>query len=132
VQRFPILSLSAIPPTVRKGLIVKLDTVSIGGIMCRVFEGESGCVAVVTPYGRVFGYPNGTAFMSGESDYDSAVQWPASVAESFAKSYAGGESFCEACAMLEHEDREMSDVEVEAATCLCGDCEAFFGLGEVK
>jgi hypothetical protein len=38
-------------------------------------------------------------------------------------------SECEACAMLEIEDREMTDAEIEAATCLCGDCEAFFGLG---
>lgn len=36
---------------------------------------------------------------------------------------------CEACSMLEDEDREMTDAEIECATNLCGDCEAFFGLG---
>lgn len=36
---------------------------------------------------------------------------------------------CEACAMLEHEDRELTAAELASAQNLCGDCEAFFGLG---
>ncbi len=31
--------------------------------------------------------------------------------------------------MLEHEDREMTAAELASAQNLCGDCEAYFGLG---
>ena len=37
---------------------------------------------------------------------------------------------CEACALLD-EDKAMPYSEARDAE-LCGDCEAFFGLGEVK
>jgi hypothetical protein len=34
---------------------------------------------------------------------------------------------CESCAILDNEDREMTDGEIESASFLCGDCEAYFG-----
>jgi hypothetical protein len=34
---------------------------------------------------------------------------------------------CESCAMLDNEDRELTDGEIESATSLCGDCQAYLG-----
>lgn len=66
---------------------MKQETTYIGGTICRVYEGENGRIATVNPYGQIFGYPNGGAFMDGDSDYSDWGHHSTNVANELAIAY---------------------------------------------
>jgi hypothetical protein len=70
--------------------MITQETCYIGGALCRLYESSNGRMATVNTSGQVFGYPNASAFMDGESDYSVWGSRPTNAGNELAISYVIG------------------------------------------